>query len=80
MGIKVDEGYPVEIHKLFRVWFIWGFWSQVYLVVSAIIFSSLSKYCGGFGEILGKISCCLYLINCLVWIVVGAIFRYSNAG
>ena len=62
LGITVADGYPVEIHKLFKVWFIWGFWAHIYLVVSSTCFHSLEKFCGGFGDIIGKISCAVYSI------------------
>jgi len=80
MGIDVSEGYPVEMNKLFRTWFTWGFWSKIYLMVTSILFGSLGKYCVNASDFLGKISCGLYMLNGFVWIVFGAIWRYSDAG
>mmetsp|Transcript_45828 Transcript_45828/g.60715 ORF Transcript_45828/g.60715 Transcript_45828/m.60715 type:complete len:165 (-) Transcript_45828:316-810(-) len=80
MGIDVPEGYPVEMHKIFRAWFIWGFWSKVYLIVTTILFTSLNKWIGSVSSVLGGISCGLYMTNGLVWLIFGAIWRYSVAG
>ena len=33
LGLDVPSGYPVEMHKLFLAWFMWGFWSHTGLVV-----------------------------------------------
>jgi len=80
MGIDVSDGYPVEMHKVFRFWFTWGFWAKIYLIVIAIVFGNFSKYLGSAGDILGTISCGLYCVNGLIWMCVGAFWRYSNAG
>ena len=80
LGVTIPEGYPVEMHHLFRAWFKWGFWSKIYLVVSGTIFSSMNKCIGKTSSVLGAISCGLYLTNGLIWIVFGAIWRYTGAG
>lgn len=80
MGVPITEGYPVNMAKVYRTWFIWGFWSKIYLVVMALFFGGLSNFLGKFGQIVGNIACGLYAVHGLVWIVVGAVWRYSNDG
>jgi hypothetical protein len=80
LGVSITEGYPVEMHHLFRAWFTWGFWSKIYLVVTSILFQSMNKCIGKTSSVLGAISCGLYLTNGLIWLIFGAIWRYSAAG
>ena len=37
MGIDVTEGYPMEMHRVFLAWFIWGFWAKVTLVALGLL-------------------------------------------
>ena len=32
-GISIPAGYPVDMHKVFASWCIWGFWQNVTFVV-----------------------------------------------
>ena len=68
------------MHKLFRIWFVWGFWAKIYMLVTGTIFSCMNACIGNASKVLGAISCGLYLTNGLIWIVFGAIWRYSSAG
>eukprot|EP00353_Schmidingerella_taraikaensis_P019363 CAMPEP_0185609554 /NCGR_PEP_ID=MMETSP0436-20130131/9824_1 /TAXON_ID=626734 ORGANISM="Favella taraikaensis, Strain Fe Narragansett Bay" /NCGR_SAMPLE_ID=MMETSP0436 /ASSEMBLY_ACC=CAM_ASM_000390 /LENGTH=118 /DNA_ID=CAMNT_0028241989 /DNA_START=251 /DNA_END=603 /DNA_ORIENTATION=- len=40
-GVEVRHGYPVDIARLFRSWFVWGFWSHILFLVIQIIFLPL---------------------------------------
>lgn len=38
MGVDIVDGYPMEMHQVYIIWFLWGFWAQVaFLAASAVI-------------------------------------------
>ena len=37
MDIDVTSGFPMEMHAVFNVWFLWGFWSKIALAASLAI-------------------------------------------
>ena len=43
-NIEVKKGYPINMGHLFRVWFIWGFWSQVFFISITTIYVVLRKF------------------------------------
>ena len=81
-GLDVEpiEGYPVEMHKIYLVWFLWGFWAK--LVFAALIAATVgvcyASYNGGL--IVASISVGLYAVNSIVWLIVGGIWRFSKGG
>ena len=80
MGVDVTEGYPIEMHNIFRLWFVWGFWAHAVFtaasgVILAVMACSMKAY-----QILGSISLALFFTNQLVWLSFGGIWRFSRAG
>jgi len=46
LKIEIKEGYPVDMAKLFRTWFMWGFWGsilQILIIVAAVPIFTLVK-------------------------------------
>lgn len=80
MGVDIVDGYPMEMHQVYIIWFLWGFWAQVaFLAVSAVIVP-LFWFKKSVGMVLGSISCGLYCTNTFVWLAFGGIWRFSKAG
>ena len=80
MGVDVTEGYPIEMHAIFRLWFVWGFWAHAVFTAAsgailAVMACSMTAY-----KILGSISFALFFTNQLVWLSFGGIWRFSRAG
>mgnify|MGYP007023081433 CR=1 FL=1 len=81
MGIDIVDGYPMEMHKVYVVWFLWGFWANVAILALNVLLMPL-----GFmkkertGMILGSVFCGFYCINTFVWLAFGGIWRFSKAG
>jgi hypothetical protein len=80
MNVAPSEGYPVEMHKIYLAWFRWGFWSSVVISVLFVVFGGLMAAKKPVGNIIGGISCGIYLLNVIIWLAFGAIWRYSPAG
>lgn len=38
MGIEVTPGFPLEMGKLYRTWFAWGFWANMSITALSAIF------------------------------------------
>lgn len=80
MGIDILEGYPIEMHKVYVVWFLWGFWAHVATIVLALIVIPVILKKENLRFALGSCSCCLYSVNMFVWLAFGGIWRFSKAG
>ena len=80
MGIDIVDGYPVEMHKVYVAWFLWGFWSQIALIIISIICFIVYRVKEGPGKIFGAVFFSLYWINTFIWLACGGIWRFSKAG
>ena len=41
LGVTVPQGYPIEMSRVFRAWFIWGFWAKVAMIVLSVLITPL---------------------------------------
>ena len=80
MDIDVTSGFPMEMHEVFLVWFLWGFWAKVALFAAAALSLSVYQCSPDVGKIVGIISITIYSLNSIVWLGVGAVWRYSKGG
>lgn len=80
IGVDVTEGYPVEMHRIYLTWFLWGFYSKLAITVLSVISAIIYMVAGQAGVITGAISCGLYMANAIIWLAAGAIWRMSKAG
>ena len=80
VDIEIPEGYPMEMHKLWIAWFTWGFWSKIILILLTIFSYSISYASTNIATVLGAISYGLYITNGLVWLAMGAVWRFSDPG
>ena len=80
MGIDITEGYPLEMHKIYVVWFTWGFIGH--LIFAALFAVTLvAGYVNkSYGWAVGICNLVLSVTNLLVWLSFGAIWRFSKAG
>ena len=80
LSVDITEGYPIEMHKIFSVWFIWGFWTSVaYLTIFAIGLLVAKKNVKTAKVIISTITG-FFCTNAIVWIVMGILWRFSKAG
>lgn len=80
MGIDITEGYPIEMHTIYIVWFTWGFYAHLVFAVLFLATMVVGYYKNYYGWILGSCNCVLSLTNLLIWLSFGAIWRFSAAG
>ena len=80
MGIDIVDGYPVEMHKVYVAWFLWGFWLQIALIAISIICFVLYRVKESASKVFGIVSFSLYWITTFVWLACGGIWRFSKAG
>ena len=82
MGIDVVEGYPINMHKVYHAWFAWGFWMNFLVTAANATFWILNKYYyyAKTAFIGYAVSGGVYCFHLIVWILFGAIWRFSKAG
>ena len=80
MGIDIVDGYPVEMHRVYVVWFLTGFWAQIALIVITAIVIPLYRFKEFYGKVFGCCSYSFYWIATFVWLAFGGIWRFSKAG
>ena len=80
MGVDVVDGYPVNMAKVYQAWFAWGFWNNTIVTISSITFWLVKKYSEKAALIGNGIFGSLFCISSVVWLMFGAIWRFSKAG
>lgn len=81
MDIDITSGYPMEMHAVFEVWFMWGFWTKITLIVLLLLgFGVYKSGKENAAKIMGFLSFGLYAAQGIVWLGLGAVWRYSKAG
>lgn len=78
--IDIAEGYPMEMHKVYLTWFLWGFWANMILIIMGCISFLISYASENIKKVLDFISCGLYVTNGAVWIAFGTVWRFSQPG
>ena len=79
-GVDITEGYPVEFHKLFSTWFLWGFWASLTYAILFMAFGGITAASPKVGSILVSTITGLFCTNSLVWLICGFVWRFSKAG
>ena len=81
--IEIKDGYPVDMGKLFRSWFLWGFWGSivqiliicvfvpVYVLLKAPLRTKTIVFIG-----VQSVQC----INTVLWFCLGFFWRFSSGG
>jgi len=80
LGIDVTEGYPVDMGRVFGIWFAWGFWSNVVAILGAITTFVLTSKNAYAAKVVQAVTSLGYLVNWFVWLAIGTIWRFSKAG
>ena len=82
LNIKVSRGYPLNMAKIFRIWFISGFFGLLLWVGLAIPLWQVNLW-----KIKNKVDQgLLFLLHCCmtvmitIWLLLGGFWRFSNAG
>merc|ERR1712051_1126152 len=70
----------IEMHNIFSIWFVWGFWTSLaYLTIFAIGLLAAKKSVRSGRIIISTISG-FFCTNAIVWIAMGFVWRFSKAG
>lgn len=85
LAIPIKEGYPVEMARVFRIWFVWGFWttfapSALYLVLAVMQWSLNRQVFVDIMAVARRVLCGLLTTGIIAWGVVGALWRFSRPG
>lgn len=81
--IEVKDGYPVDMAKLFRTWFLWGFWGSIIQILIVCVFvpvyvllkAPLRTKTIVFAGVQG-VQC----LSTVLWFVLGFFWRFSSGG
>ena len=76
---KAHGPYPMDMHRVFSIWFTWGFWANA-VFIGALIVSSVLVSLKVKANALIATSVVAYNMNLIVWLVIGYTWRYSFAG
>ena len=79
-SVDVPEGYPLEMHKVYTAWALWGFWTNVGMVSMFILTSILAFIKPTISVITATVGGLGWLVSTVLWLVFGAIWRYSYGG
>ena len=80
-GLKLREGYPIDMGHIFHVWFKWGFWGSIAQLCLVPLVSLVSKHCRR--KKAECVSVSLFVLNCastIVWLCLGVFWRYTKGG
>lgn len=81
MDIDVTSGFPMEMHAVFIMWFMWGFWAKIALLAALLVgFIAYKMGYEGCGRINGWVSGGLYTAQGIIWLGLGGVWRYSKSG
>mmetsp|Transcript_19451 Transcript_19451/g.26311 ORF Transcript_19451/g.26311 Transcript_19451/m.26311 type:complete len:163 (+) Transcript_19451:18-506(+) len=78
-GLKDQKGYPLNMGRVFRIWFQWGFFTVlVTLWLSILLFYPAFRKAMGVAAdailvLLGAVSS----LNGFFWLILGAVWRFS---
>ena len=81
MGVDVVDGYPVNMAKVYQAWFTWGFWNNTIVTITSITAWVVKKYNSEKAAlVINGIFGSLFCISSVIWLMFGAIWRFSKAG
>lgn len=89
MDIDVTSGFPMEMHAIFVAWFMWGFFAKVFLLtfcgLSFFVYLCRDKESENCSKVLcakitSSIAIGFYVVQGIVWLGMGAVWRYSKGG
>ena len=82
-NVTVRPGYPVNMAKLFRTWFMWGFWGSIIQLILLTVTIPLYFLCKTnlyvIEVVYGIAQACLCCSN-TAWFILGFFWRFSRAG
>lgn len=80
LDVDIIDGYPIEMHRIFKVWFVWGFYGHAAALVLGAISAIVGIFAANIGMIIATITGALYFLNACAWVAVGFVWRFSKAG
>lgn len=80
LGIEIPDGYPIEMHKVYTAWALWGFWTQFILIIVTIASLVVANFAPIVFAYMSSITGLGWFISSLLWVIFGAIWRYSWGG
>ena len=79
-SVDITEGYPVDMGRVFRIWYTWGFWANAVAIVGAVATFIISAKNAYASKIVYGCTTIGFLVNYFVWIAIGTVWRFSMAG
>jgi len=87
--LKDEKGYPLNMARVFKIWFQWGFFTVfASLWLSILLFYPIFR--GRMGKIFDSKGVCfdMFLVivgavsalNGIFWLILGGVWRFSKAG
>ena len=82
LHLPEKQGYPVNMGHIFRTWFQWGFFTMVMQIWigAMLMFSNPMNLLGRYASTILIFFGIVSFINSAWWVVLGAIWRFSQAG
>ena len=80
MNLKQLKGYPVNIAHIYRLWFIWGFFSLAGSLALLFLLKLGSDLLGKFKTAIMIFFAVTVALNVIAWLILGGIWRFSNSG
>jgi len=79
-GVTVPEGYPIDMHKIFVAWATWGFWQNLVLIIIFCASGVITFLVPSIFPIVASLTALGWFIGTFLWLVFGAIWRFSFGG
>ena len=80
MGLKELKGYPVNMGHVYRIWFMWGFFSMIGSLFLALCLKYLKPYLGNFKNPSLIFFTFTLVLNSVAWLALGIVWRFANSG
>ena len=82
-NIEIRDGFPVDMAKVFRAWFLWGFWGSIVQILIILAFIPLFILVQRATLIKRFAFASIQLMACCsttLWFFMGFFWRYSHGG
>ena len=79
-GITVQDGYPIDMHKIFQVWCRWGLFQNSAFLVFAAGWISIGAFIPWGVKRMSGVTSIAFGLGTTVWLAIGGIWRFSYGG
>lgn len=79
-NVDMPEGYPIDMHKIYVTWALWGFWTNAIMITTFFVAAIMVCIKPKLAAIMGVVNGLGWIISTCLWLTFGAIWRYSYGG